>query len=80
MADEQVVLIADIIDDFITSPSCTEDDGKKLELFKVSLLELSYEGSCYNFDVQLSLVKSFDRLGWSTSFSESFETLGIKGV
>ena len=41
---------------------------------------MAYETSCYNFDIQLALLRSFDRLGWSASFSESFENLGIKGV
>jgi len=86
LADEQVLLIADIIDNYIDNEEEEKEgeqdiDGKrKLDFFKVCLLEMAYETSCYNFDIQLALLKSFDRLGWSASFSESFENLGIKGV
>ena len=62
-------MIADIIDDFITNKQGEEttesvNDKKKLEIFKIGFLEQAYELSCYNFDVQISLTKSFDRLGW----------------
>ena len=85
LADEQVLLIADIIDNYIDNEEEKEgeevaDAKRKLDFFKVCLLERAYESSCYNFDIQLALLKSFDRLGWSASFSESFENLGIKGV
>jgi hypothetical protein len=47
---------------------------------KISLLEHNYQKSMYNFDAQLSLLKTFDRYGLSASFSEAYDTLDIKGV
>ena len=44
------------------------------------MLEYAYDQSCYNFDIQLSLLKCFDELGLSTSFNESFNSLDVKGV
>ena len=85
VADEQALLISDIIDNYIEHEEEKESEGdqeakRNLDLFKVCLLENAYETSCYNFDIQIALLKSFDRLGWSASFSESFENLDIKGV
>lgn len=56
-ADEQALLIADLIDNFIlkSGEKCSELQVKLLNLYKISLLELSYEKSSYNFDVQLNL-------------------------
>ena len=51
-----------------------------MHLFKACLLELAYEHSNYNFDIQISLLKSYDYLGLSVSYGEAFENLGIKGV
>ena len=75
MADDQVLLIADIIDNYVKINS-----NISLEIFKMCLLEQAYEASNYNFDVQLSLMRSFDKLGLCTSFAESYDTLDIKGV
>ena len=41
---------------------------------------MSYVASGYNFDVQLGLAKSYDRVGLPTSFSETYTNLDIKGV
>ena len=46
----------------------------------MSLLEFSYVLSQYNFDSALSLIRSFDQLGLSTSFAEAYDPLEIKGV
>jgi len=80
MADEVVLLIADILDSVINSAVSSDKEKVHLHLFKICLLELAYEHSNYNFDLQVSLMKSFDALGLSVSFSESYESLGIKGV
>ena len=85
MADEMVLLIADVIDSYLTKGTAQGDpvdkgEKLKLHLFKSCLLELAYEHSNYNFDMQISLMKSYDQLGLSVSYAEAFETLGIKGV
>ena len=80
MADEQALLIADIIDGYLRDKNPDSQESKNLELFKICLLEQNYEQSNYNFDVQLSLLKTFDKYGLSTSFSEAYDTLDIKGV
>ena len=85
MADEMALLIGDMIDDCIEQEEEKEgeesqEEKRYLDLFKICLLENAYETSCYNFDIQISLLKSFDRLGWTASFSESFSNLEIKGV
>lgn len=85
MADEMVLLVATIIDNYVgdlvkQGNVETMQERINLDLFKVSLLELAYESSGYNFDMQLSLLRSFDRLGASSSYSESYNDLGIKGV
>ena len=85
MADEMVLLVATIIDNYVgdltkQANNETLKERINLDLFKVSLLELAYESSGYNFDMQLSLMRSFDRLGACSSFSESYNDLGIKGV
>ena len=53
MADEMVLLIADIIDSYLTKPTGSIDCAEKLKLhlFKTCLLELAYEHSNYNFDL-----------------------------
>ena len=43
-------------------------------------MEFSYVLSQYNFDMGLSLIRSFDKLGLSTSFAEAYDPLTIKGV
>ena len=78
LADEQALLIADIIDQF--TGEATEEQLLHLQLFKISLLEFSYVLSKYNFDSALGLLRSFDKLGLSTSFAESYDPLDIKGV
>jgi hypothetical protein len=81
MADEQALLIADIIESFITGEGQNFTEYRlHFDLFKVCLLEIAYEMSNYNFDIQLQILKSIDRLGLSASYSESYESLGIKGV
>lgn len=57
-----------------------KNPNKDLQLFKISLLEIAYEYSNYNFDIQLQLIKTFDTMGLSASFSESYDHLNIKGV
>ena len=44
MADEQVILIAEMIEAF-------GGDSKDLQLYKICLLEIAFEKSSYNFDV-----------------------------
>ena len=85
MADEMVLLVATIIENYIgdlakQANKDTLDERVKLDVFKICLLELAYESSGYNFDMQLSLMRSFERLGASSSFNESYSELGIKGV
>ena len=95
MADEQALLVAEILENYIVSTlnksralkmafgqkdSESEQETLHLDLFKVCFLELAYEQSCYNFDIQLLILKSFDRLGFSASYSEVYDTLGLKGV
>lgn len=65
MADEMVLLIADVIDSYLTKGSIKggpveKAEKLKLHLFKSCLLELAYEHSNYNFDMQISLMKSYD--------------------
>lgn len=81
MADEQVLLIADIVEAYIQGAGKEfKEYAMHLDLFKVCLMEIAYEFSNYNFDIQLQILKSFDRLGLSASYSEAYESLGIKGV
>lgn len=75
MADEQVLLIAEMIESYL-SQECSKD----LQLYKICLLEIAYEFSNYNFDIQLQLIKTFDSMGLSASFSEAYDNLNIKGV
>ena len=75
MADEQVLLIAEMIESYLSKES-----SKDLQLFKICLLEIAYEYSNYNFDIQLQLIKTFDSMGLSASFSEAYDQLNIKGV
>ena len=75
MADEQVLLIAEMIESYLSKES-----SKDLQLYKICLLEIAYEYSNYNFDIQLQLIKTFDSMGLSASFSEAYEQLNIKGV
>mmetsp|Transcript_8641 Transcript_8641/g.14628 ORF Transcript_8641/g.14628 Transcript_8641/m.14628 type:complete len:524 (+) Transcript_8641:690-2261(+) len=81
-ADEQALLIAEVVDMFIlgSKGDLKQEDVSQLELFKICLLELAFEQSNYNFDIQLALMKSFERVGACTSYSESYDNLGIKGV
>ncbi len=52
MADEQVLLIADIIESFIQGHGKDFEQYKlHLDLFKVCLMEMAYEQSNYNFDI-----------------------------
>lgn len=81
MADEMVLLIADVLDNYLDKPDNVDPSEKlKLHLFKACLLELAYEHSNYNFDIQISLMKTYDYLGLSVSYAEALENLGIKGV
>lgn len=80
VADEQIVLIGDIIENFVSTSSEPREVLLYLQLYKICLLEYAYDQSCYNFDIQLSLAKCFDELGLSTSFNESYNTMDIKGV
>lgn len=85
MADEQALVVAEIIENHIQTllNSQSNEPSKEallLDIFKVCFLELVYEQSSYNFDIQLLILKSFDRLGFSASFSEVYDTLGLKGV
>ena len=68
MADEQVLLIAEMIESYLSKES-----SKDLQLYKICLLEIAYEYSNYNFDIQLQLIKTFDSMGLSASFSEGYE-------
>lgn len=69
-----------MIDSFLDGKDLNADQSKSLQLFKICLCEYNYEKSCYNFDVQLSLMKTFDKYGLSPSHSAAYETLDIKGV
>ena len=81
MADEMVLLIADVLDSYLSrTHGIDKSERLNLHLFKACLLELAYEHSNYNFDIQISLMKSYDFIGLSVSYGESFENLGIKGV
>lgn len=46
MADEQVILIAEMIESYLNKES-----SKDLQLYKICLLEIAYEYSNYNFDI-----------------------------
>lgn len=81
MADEQALLVAEIIENHIQNPEVFDSDETiYLDAFKVCFLELVYEQSCYNFDVQMLIMKSLDRLGFTASYSEVYDTLNLKGV
>jgi hypothetical protein len=73
VVDELIMLISDVID-------AIPEKTKGIEIFKICMLELNYEKSCYNFDVQLALLKTFDKNGFLSSFTEAYETMDIKGV
>lgn len=52
MADEIVLLIADILDTYMSKPGGIDQKEKlNLHLFKICLLELAFEYSNYNFDM-----------------------------
>ena len=52
MADEMVLLIADIIDSYLSKEEGVDKVERiRLHLFKACLLELAYEHSNYNFDM-----------------------------
>lgn len=80
LVDEQALLISDVVDQWLVGKPLNADETKQLQLFKICLLEYNYEKSCYNFDVQLSLLKTFDTYGLSPSFIEAYDTMDIKGV
>ena len=42
MADEQVLLISDIIENFITSKSATVEEQLSLDVFKICFLEYAF--------------------------------------
>lgn len=78
LADELAILIGDMIDEYIESHK--DEETKLLDLYKIALFEIAYTESGYNFDIQIGLAKSFDRLGLCTSYSEAYTNLGLKGV
>ena len=49
IADEMVILIGDIVDQYIESHPL--ENTKLIDLYKISLLEISYNASGFNFDV-----------------------------
>lgn len=51
IADEQVLLISDIIDFYLKDKGINEEESKSFNLLKTCLCEYNYEKSCYNFDV-----------------------------
>ena len=52
MADEMVLLIADVLDSYLgRTDGVDKAERLKLHLFKACLLELAYEHSNYNFDI-----------------------------
>lgn len=52
MADEQVLLIADIVEAYIQGAGKEfKEYAMHLDLFKVCLMEIAYEFSNYNFDI-----------------------------
>lgn len=72
-----VLLIATIIEHHLSN---SPQPLAFLDIFKVIILEEAYSKSPYNFDIQLQLMRSFERLGINASYYESYAELGIKGV
>lgn len=73
LADDLVILINEIL----------EQGSQEIDqwvLYRIGLLEYALEKSPYNFDINLQLVKIYDRYGLSPSFQQAFSNLGIKGV
>ena len=75
MSDEQVLFIAEMIESYLSI-----EVSKDLQLYKICLLEIAFDFSNYNFDIQLQLIKTFDSIGLSASFSEAYDHLNIKGA
>jgi hypothetical protein len=46
MADEQVLLIGEMIESYLS-----KEVSKDLQLYKICLLEIAFEFSNYNFDI-----------------------------
>ena len=71
IADDFVLLIAEL---WFTHPNAEK------ELYCIGLLEYALRISPYNFDIQMALVRIYDRMGLTTSFAGAHKELDLKGV
>ena len=51
-----------------------------MQVYCIGLLEYALRISPYNFDIQMALVRIYDRMGLSTSFAAAHKELDLKGV